>query len=117
MIFLGLSVISIIYFAVQLIIFVVYLFIGVSESIPIAVLVVILVFSAPIGLIGVALLGFGAFHLVLQCRYALLTPEERPLESLSRKRIGRRQTSTPKMTGRRLAHVLWTIAENSLLTT
>ena len=67
-IFLALSAISILYFAIQLIIFIVYLFTGVSDGIPVAVLVVILIFSIPIAVIGIALLAFGIFHMVLQCR-------------------------------------------------
>jgi hypothetical protein len=38
------------------------------KSTPTIIIVIICVFGIPIGIIGLALLGFGIFHLVLQCR-------------------------------------------------
>ena len=52
----------------QGIIFLVYLFADSPKNTPTLVIVIICVFGVPIGLLALALLGFGVFHLVLQCR-------------------------------------------------
>lgn len=67
--FLGLSFVSILYFTAQMVIFCIYLFIDPSQSLPLGVLILILVFSIPIGLVGLGLCGFSIFHLIMQIRY------------------------------------------------
>jgi hypothetical protein len=62
------SFVAIIYFVAQMVIYFVYLFVDSSQSMPLAVLIIILVFSIPIGLVGFALCGFCTFHLILQVR-------------------------------------------------
>lgn len=66
--FLAFSFVAIIYFVVQMIIYFVYLFVDTGTSMPLAVLIVILVFSIPMGILGLVLCGFSIFHLVLQLR-------------------------------------------------
>lgn len=59
---------SVIFFVVQGIIFLIYIFSDSPKSTPTLIIVIICVFGIPIGILGLTLLGFGIFHLVLQCR-------------------------------------------------
>lgn len=51
-----------------MIIYVVYLFVDANDTMPLWVLIVILVFAIPVGIVGLVICGFSVFHCVLQIR-------------------------------------------------
>ena len=66
--FLYMTSISLLFFGMQAIIFFVYLFKDPAEGTPTWVLIIILVFGIPIGILALTLIGFGIFHCILQAK-------------------------------------------------
>ena len=87
--FICMSFVSIIFFSVQAVIYFIYLFIDKSTTTPVVIIIIVCIFGIPIGLVGIALLGFGIFHLVLQIRYVLVIMRGKTTREFIKKIDGR----------------------------